>query len=63
MASDPRGKGRSIAVWMFKVQDYTTVLVGTKEPGRYVVERGDGTKYYYGTDEVVWSRYLGRFEV
>lgn len=53
---------KEIAIWMFKVKDYTNVLIGQKDPGgNYYVQRGDGTRYEYSSYNIIWSRYLGRF--
>jgi len=43
-------------IYLFKVHDYTTLLIGQydKEREAYYVERGDGTKYYYEYWRVTW---------
>lgn len=43
-------------IYLFKVRDYTTILVGRYENGKYYVQRGDGTKYEYDECRVVWSK-------
>ncbi len=51
-------------IYLFKVKDYTTVLVGQydKEQNEYFVQRGDGTKYTYSNDQefgrIEWSEKL-----
>lgn len=45
-------------IYMFKVVDYTTILLGRFENGKYFVQRGDGTKYEYDEYRIVWKRKL-----
>lgn len=40
-------------LWFFKVQDYSTKLVGRRDERGFYVERGDGTKYHYDFDRIV----------
>ena len=49
---------RAREFYLFKVKDYTTVLMGkmTDDGNKYYVERGDGTKYEYWADELEWSK-------
>ena len=50
----------SIRLFIFKVQDYTTVLIGryNEEKDCYYVQRGDGTKYEYESYRIEWMREL-----
>lgn len=60
-------------LYLFKVKDYTTTLVGQYvEPvqaeskydrmfGYFFVQRGDGTRYEYDDSRIEWSKYLGDF--
>lgn len=60
-------------VYLFKVRDYTTTLVGQYvEPvyseskhesrdGYFFVQRGDGTKYEYDDTRIEWSKFLGGY--
>ncbi len=49
-------------IFLFKVQDYTTELIGQKYgdsgafTGGFFVQRGDGTKYEYENYRVEWSK-------
>lgn len=47
-------------LFLFKVQDYTTELVGryNKEKDCYYVQRGDGSKYEYDAYRVTWKQEL-----
>jgi hypothetical protein len=55
-------------IWLFKVSDYTTILIGRRyteeeKHGYYTthgfyVERGDGTKYQYEDYRVQWAMSL-----
>ena len=57
-------------VVLFKVKDYTTVLVGRREVEKiktgenfsnhwiFYVERGDGTRYRYSGYEVEWFKVI-----
>ncbi len=44
-------------IYIFKVRDYTTELVGRKniEGDFYYIQRGDGFKYRYNGDRIVFS--------
>jgi hypothetical protein len=52
--------GVSIRLFIFKVQDYTTELIGryNKEKDCYYVQRGDGIKYEYESYRIEWRREL-----
>jgi len=52
--------GVSIRLFIFKVQDYTTELVGryNEEKDCYYVQRGDGSKYEYESYRIEWKREL-----
>ena len=45
-----------MTIYIFKVSDYTTTLIGKfdKKEDCYYVQRGDGTKYYYEYWRVTW---------
>lgn len=45
-------------IYLFKVKDYTTTLLGRFENGKYFVQRGDGTKYEYDEYRIVWKQKL-----
>lgn len=51
-------------LYQFKIKDYTTFLVGryiVKENNHhdcFVIERGDGTQYFYELYQVEWYRQL-----
>ena len=50
-------------IYVFKVKDYTTILVGFKtiKDGLnvYYTERGDGTKYYHYSNQVEFAFPIG----
>ncbi len=62
-------------IYLFKVKDYTTILVGQKETEElkickneenrvmeyYYVQRGDGIKIRYDKDQIEWVQFLGDF--
>lgn len=50
----------SIRLFIFKVQDYTTELIGryNEEKDCYYVQRGDGSKYEYDSYRIEWKREL-----
>ena len=52
--------GVSIRLFIFKVEDYTTELVGryNEEKDCYYVQRGDGRKYEYESYRIEWKREL-----
>ena len=52
--------GVSIRLFIFKVQDYTTELIGryNEEKDCYYVQRGDGSKYEYESYRIEWKREL-----
>ena len=43
-------------VFLFKVKDYTTILIGQKYDEGFFVQRGDGTKYKYENYRIEWSK-------
>lgn len=47
-------------IYLFKVKDYTTIILGRFNPEtkKFFVQRGDGLKYEYWEDEVVWKQKL-----
>jgi len=47
-----------VEVYLFKVKDYTTILVGQRNHNEkcFFVQRGDGTMYKYDYDRIVWSK-------
>ena len=47
-------------LFIFKVQDYTTELIGryNEEKDCYYVQRGDGSKYEYESYRIEWKREL-----
>lgn len=45
-------------IYLFKVRDYTTILLGRYDNGVFYVQRGDGEKYEYDEDRVVWKQKL-----
>ena len=45
-------------IYLFKVQDYTTILLGRYHDGKFYIQRGDGVKYEYEAYRVVWKRLL-----
>ena len=47
-------------IFIFKVQDYTTELIGRydEKEDSYYVQRGDGTKYSYKSSRCEWVREL-----
>lgn len=42
-------------IYLFKVQDYNTILLGRYHDGVYYIQRGDGVKYEYEEYRVVWA--------
>jgi hypothetical protein len=52
-------------LYVFKVKDYSTILFGKRNKdietellssfNSFYIERGDGTKYRYGEDEIEWA--------
>jgi hypothetical protein len=45
-------------IYLFKVKDYTTILLGRYHDGKFYIQRGDGVKYEYEAYRVVWKRLL-----
>lgn len=45
-------------IYLFKVRDFTTILLGRLEDDKYFVQRGDGTRYEYDEYRIVWKRKL-----
>lgn len=48
-------------IYLFKVEDYTTILIGQKNEKEecFFIQRGDGTIYNYGFDRIVFSKLIG----
>jgi len=44
-------------IYIFKVKEYTTLLVGqyNEKTEEYYVQRGDGTKYSYHKDRIEYA--------
>lgn len=45
-------------IYLFKVKDYTTILLGRYHDGKFYIQHGDGVKYEYEAHKVVWKRLL-----
>ena len=47
-------------IFLFKVKDYTTILLGRYDDkkGYFYVQRGDGEMYKYTEDRIVWKQKL-----
>jgi hypothetical protein len=45
-------------IYLFKVQDYTTVLLGRYKDGIFYIQRGDGVKYEYQGYRIIWKQKL-----
>ena len=45
-------------IYLFKVNDYTTILLGRKIDDKYIIQRGDGTIYSYDEYRVTWNQKL-----
>jgi len=47
-------------VYLFKIQDYTTIMLGRYDKNKdcFYVQRGDGVRYEYEAYRVVWKRLL-----
>ena len=47
-------------IFLFKVRDFTTVMLGRYDPDNdcYYVERGDGTRYEYKYYRITWMQEL-----
>lgn len=47
-------------IYIFKVKDYTTILIGQYSPEEkcFFIQRGDGTKYSYDEYRIEWSHKL-----
>jgi len=47
-------------IYLFKVRDYTTELLGRKniEGDFYYVQRGDGVMYKYDSDRIIYCKKL-----
>lgn len=47
-------------IYLFKVRDFTTILLGRydKEKNCFYVQRGDGTKYEYDEYRICWRQKL-----
>jgi hypothetical protein len=48
------------SVYLFKVKDFSTTLIGRYDNIKdcYYIQRGDGLKYEYTSDRIVWSKKL-----
>lgn len=42
-------------IYLFKVKDYTTTLLGKKKDDYFYIQRGDGTEYKYDVSRIEWS--------
>lgn len=53
-------KGYEHKLFLFKVRDYTTELIGRydKDKDCYYVQRGDGSKYEYDSYRITWKKEL-----
>ena len=64
MAIEPIRGRSSDAMFIFKVPDYTTHMVGRRQAGEfgwiYYVERGDGTCWIYDECRIQWAQRLSR---
>lgn len=45
-------------IYLFKIKDYKTILLGRYHDGKFYIQRGDGVKYEYEAYRVVWKRLL-----
>jgi hypothetical protein len=45
-------------IYLFKVKDYSTLLLGRYNDGVFYVQRGDGVIYEYESYRVVWKQLL-----
>lgn len=45
-------------IYLFKVRDYETILLGRYHDSKFYIQRGDGLKYEYDDYRVVWKRLL-----
>jgi hypothetical protein len=45
-------------IYLFKVKDYTTVLLGRYKDGIFYVQRADGFKFEYAEYRVIWKQKL-----
>lgn len=47
-------------IYIFKVRDYSTILLGQYDADNdcYFVQRGDGEKYVYDAYRIIWKRKL-----
>jgi hypothetical protein len=64
-----------INIYLFKLKDYTTILIGQKEIEKmpiyknesdmiwYFIQRGDGQKHRYSENEIEWVRSLGEIDI
>lgn len=64
MTVSPNGQQNAVSgsllqdIYLFKVRDYETILLGRYHDGKFYVQRGDGVKYEYDAYRVVWKRLL-----
>ena len=49
-------------IYIFKVKDFTTILVGQKEGEYFYIQRGDGEKRQYHECSVEWSKLVCKIE-
>ena len=51
-------------IYIFKVRDYTTELVGRKniKGDFYYIQRGDGEMYKYDADRIVFSQKINNIQ-
>ena len=54
----PVDSGSLDNIYLFKVRDFTTILLGRFEDDKYFVQRGDGTRWEYDEYRIVWKRKL-----
>lgn len=45
-------------IYLFKVEDYTTILLGKLIDDKYIIQRGDGKVYSYDKYRVTWAQKL-----
>lgn len=51
-------------IYLFKVKDFTTILVGQRneEQNYFYVQRGDGKIYEYYDYRITWSRLISEVD-
>lgn len=55
-------------IYIFKVKDYTTILVGQMELNEFkekvfYIQRGDGEKHKYDEYRIEWFRHIGTVDL